>query len=46
MKIIKDKLYNAIRDSRFSDVNITNIQYNGDEAIITVEADDSRNYDN
>ncbi len=46
MKIIKDKLYNAIRDSRFSDVNITNIQYNDDEAIITVEADDHRSYDN
>lgn len=46
MKIIKDKLYNAIRDSRFSDVNITNIQYNGDEAIITVEADDRRSYNN
>ena len=46
MKIIKDKLYNKIRDSRFSDVNITNIQYNGDEAIITIEADDRRSYDN
>lgn len=46
MELIEEKLKNKISQARFTNINIIDIQYNNNEAIITVKANDERTYDN